>query len=184
MDPSLWKWVSSHADGLDAFCARRAGLETASGARRDNPPDVVHSLGISGIFIADGNTSVAADSLPELEVLYLVTTPDQASLEHARRAIWNVEERVKAGNRLKVPLNRAGGRGKTDPVGNRKVVVRAMRYSGTITLRSTTPLRGRFLSPASPLEKNAGADRFIARAYPGKVKQWTRRFTGAAAKAV
>jgi Flp pilus assembly CpaE family ATPase len=56
----------------------------------------------------------ALDALPELDALYLVTTSDPATLDHARRAIQMMEERGFPHGRLKVLLNRVPDRGAPD----------------------------------------------------------------------
>jgi pilus assembly protein CpaE len=123
MDSSLWKGlVSSHADGLDVIPAP----DEVAAKRPPGREETMHLMrfirSTYTVAIADfgRDISVAAlDSLPELETLYLVTTPDLTSLERAKRAIGNVEGRGFGGNRLgvnrlKVVLNRAGDRGKPD----------------------------------------------------------------------
>jgi Flp pilus assembly CpaE family ATPase len=69
------------------------------------------------VSIVDFGRSVsmaALDSLPELDALYLVTTPDPATLDHARRAIQMVDERGFPNGRLKILLNRMPDRGSPD----------------------------------------------------------------------
>ncbi len=117
MDSSLWKaLVSSHADELDVIPAPDEVAAKRSPEREEMTHLMRFVRSTYSVSIADYGRSIsmaALDSLPELEVLYLVTTPDFTSIERARRAIGDVEERGFAGDRLKVLLNRAGERGKT-----------------------------------------------------------------------
>jgi Flp pilus assembly CpaE family ATPase len=97
----------------------------------------------------------ALDSLPELEVLYLVTTPDLMSLDRAKRAIRNVEERGFTSTRLKVLLNRAGERGKTDTGEIEGFLGRACEavFRNDHMSLYDAYSEGRFLPPTSPLGK-------------------------------
>jgi len=163
MDSSLWKGlVSSHADGLEMIQAP----EEVAAKRSPGREEMMHLMrfirSTYPVTIADfgRDISVAAlDSLPELEVLYLVTTPDLTSLDRARRAIRNVEERGFAGTRLKVLLNRAANRGKTDRGEIEKFLGRpceAVLRNDHMALYDAYA-EGRFLSPASPLGKEMQA---------------------------
>jgi Flp pilus assembly CpaE family ATPase len=70
------------------------------------------------LTIVDFGRSVsraALDSLPELDALYLVTTFDLTSLDHAKDTIAMLDERDFGRNRLKLLLNRAPERGTPDP---------------------------------------------------------------------
>ncbi|MDE3196629.1 MAG: hypothetical protein KGN84_09815, partial [Acidobacteriota bacterium] len=62
-------------------------------------------------------SSAALDSLPELETLYIVTTPDLGHLDRARDCISMAMEREFPISRVKVLLNRAGDRNSMDPKG-------------------------------------------------------------------
>ncbi len=112
LDSSLWKaLVSSHADRLDLIPAP----DEVATKRSPDREETMHllrfirsSYPVSIVDFGRAVSVAALDSLPELEVLYLLTTPDFTSVERARRVIRNVEERGFAGNRLKVLLNRAG----------------------------------------------------------------------------
>ena len=69
------------------------------------------------VTVVDFGRSVsmaALDSLPELDALYLVTTPDPATLGHARHAIRMTEERGFPQSRVRVLLNRMPERGAPD----------------------------------------------------------------------
>lgn len=118
MDMSLWKGlVTSHGNGMDFIPAP----EELAAKRHPAREEVVHLTrfirSVYPITVADFGRSVsmaALDSLPELEVLYLITTPDPAALAHAKRAIRMVEERGFASSRIKVLLNRVPERGSFD----------------------------------------------------------------------
>jgi pilus assembly protein CpaE len=168
MDASLWKGlVSSHADGLDLISAPDEVAVKRSPGREEMMHLMRFIRSAYPVSIADfgRNISVAAlDSLPELEALYLVTTPDLTSLEHAKRAIRNVEGRGfggnrLAGNRLKVLLNRAGDRGKTNLDEAGKFLGRpceAVIRNDHMALYDAYS-EGRFVSPASPVGKDLQA---------------------------
>jgi pilus assembly protein CpaE len=56
----------------------------------------------------------AIDMLPEMEALYLVVTDDLLVLENARELIRTAEERTRSTERIRVILNKVGGRQKPD----------------------------------------------------------------------
>jgi len=159
MDSSLWNGlVSSHADGLDVIPAP----DEIAAKRAPGREETMHLMRfirsaypVSIVDFGRDLSMAALDSLPELEALYVVATPDPTSLERARRAIRNVEERGFAANRLKVLLNRAAERGKTD----RGEIERSLGRPCEALLRNDhTALydaysEGHFLPPASPLGK-------------------------------
>jgi pilus assembly protein CpaE len=163
MDSSLWKaLVSSHADQLDVIPAP----DEVAAKRSPEPLESTHLMrfirSTYPVTIADFGRSVsvtALDVLPELEVLYLVTTPDPTSLEHAKRAIGHLEGRGFASNRLQVLLNRAGERGKPDIDG----IERSLGHPcEAVFPNDHAPLydaysEGRFLPPASALGKELHA---------------------------
>jgi Flp pilus assembly CpaE family ATPase len=103
--------------------------------------------------------SIAAlDSLPELETLYLLTTPDPMGVDRARRAIQSVEDRGFASNRLKVLLNRAGS-AKADVDAIESALGRrcdAVFRNEPVALYEAYS-EGRFLPPTSPLGKEFNA---------------------------
>ncbi len=159
MDSSLWKaLVSSHTETLDVIPAP----DEVPAKRSPAPEESTHLMrfirSTYPVTIADFGRSVsvtALDSLSELEVLYLVTTPDPTSLEHARRAIGHVEDRGFASNRLQVLVNRAGERGKPDvheierSLGHPCEAVFPNEHSALYDAYS----EGRFLPPASALSR-------------------------------
>lgn len=116
MDSSLWKaLVSTHADGLE-FIPSADELAAKRGPEREEMTHLMRFIRSTySVAIADYGRSVsvaALDSLPELEILYLVTTPDFTSLDRTKRVIGDAEERGFESDRIKVLLNRAGERGK------------------------------------------------------------------------
>jgi pilus assembly protein CpaE len=163
MDSSLWKGlVSSHADGLDVIPAP----DEIAAKRPPGREELMHLMrfirSTYPLSIADfgRDISIAAlDCLPELEALYLVTTPDPTSLDRTRRAIRNVEERGFAPTRLKVLLNRAGDRGKVDRgeiEGFLERPCEAVFRNDHMSLYDAYS-EGRFLPPASGLGKELRA---------------------------
>jgi pilus assembly protein CpaE len=172
MDSSLWKaLVSSHADGLDVIPAP----DEVAAKRAPEREEMTHLMrfvrSTYSMSIADYGRCVsmaALDSLPELEVLYLVTTPDLTCIERAKRTIGDVEERGFAGDRLKVLLNRAGERGKPDLERIEKSLGRpcdAVFRTDHMSLYDAYS-EGRFLPPGTSLGKElqAFADSIRARA--------------------
>jgi pilus assembly protein CpaE len=117
MDASLWKaLVTSHAQGVDFIPAP----DEVAAKRRPGREEITHLMRFVRsnypVCIVDFGRSVsmaALDALPELELLYLVTTPDAIALEQAKRAIRIIEERGLAGGRLRILVNRIE-RGKTE----------------------------------------------------------------------
>jgi len=179
MDSSLWKaLVSSHADGLDVIPAPDE-VAAKRAPERDETTHLMRFIRSTyGVSIADFGRSVsmaALDSLPELEILYLVATPDLASLERARRTIGDMEERGFAGDRLKVLLNRAGERGKPDLEAIEKSLGRpcdAVFRTDNMSLYDAYS-EGRFLPPGNSLGKelHALADSIRARVAGSRDKQ-------------
>jgi len=121
MDSSYWKaLVSTHANQIDLIPAP----EDLAAKQTPGPEQMSHLLRFIRtaypLTIADFGRSVshaALDSLPELDALYLVTTFDLISLDHAKDAIQMLDERGFGRNRLKILLNRAPERGMPDPAG-------------------------------------------------------------------
>lgn len=159
MDSSLWKaLVSSHADGLELIPAS----DEVAAKRAPERDEMTHLMrfirSTYSVSVADFGRSVsmaALDSLPELETLYLVTTPDFMSIERAKRAIGDVEERGFGSDRLKVLLNRAGERGKPDLDGVEKALGRpcdAAFRTDQMSLYDAYS-EGRFLPPGNSLGK-------------------------------
>ncbi len=118
MDSSLWKaLVSSHENRLDFISSPDEVAAKCHPGREETTHLMRFIRSMYSLSIVDFGRSVstaALDSLPELDALYLVTTSDPATLDHARRAIQMVEERGFASGRLKVLLNRMPDRGGPD----------------------------------------------------------------------
>jgi pilus assembly protein CpaE len=179
MDSSLWKaLVSSHADGLDVIPAPDEVAAKRSPEREEMTHLMRFVRSTYSMSIADFGRSVsmaALDSLPELEVLYLVTTPDFTCIERAKRTIGDVEERGFAGDRLKVLLNRAGERGKPDLAGVEKSLGRrcdAVFRTDHMSLYDAYS-EGRLLPPGNSLSKElqAFAESIRARAVGDQGKE-------------
>jgi pilus assembly protein CpaE len=193
MDSSLWKaLVSSHGDMLDVIPAP----EEVAGKRPPGRDEMIHLMrfirSTYAVSIVDFGRSVsmaALDSLPELETLYLVMTPDHTTIEHARRAIRRVEEKGFAPQRLKVLVNRAGDKGQPSLASIEQAVGRpcamAFRndhlslyeaYSEGRLLPSTTPLGKELHSLAESIRESRVGDKEkveknSAGTQPG-VKRW------------
>jgi len=159
MDSSLWKGlVSSLPEKLDVMpISDEVAAKRSPG--RDEMTHLLRFIRSSyPIAIVDFGRSVstaALHSLPELETLYLVTTPEHDSLAHARQAIQLVEQRGFGGNRLKVLLNRAGDKKKLDIDGIERTLDRqcdAVFRDEHLALYDAYS-EGRFLSPSNPLSK-------------------------------
>jgi pilus assembly protein CpaE len=111
MDSSLWKaLVSSPVDNLDLIAAP----DELAAKRHPDREEMMHLMrfirSTYPLSIVDFGRSVspaALDTLPELEALYLITTPDFTSLESANRALRTMQERGVAGDRVHVLLNKA-----------------------------------------------------------------------------
>ncbi|HWF07534.1 MAG TPA: hypothetical protein VG297_03665 [Bryobacteraceae bacterium] len=170
MDASLWKGlVSAYTENMDII----PSPDEVAAKRPPDREEMTHLVrfirSTYPIAIVDFGRSVsvaALDALPELEVLYLVTTPDAGSVESARRAVRIIEERGVAGNRFKVLLNRGGDNGKFDASGIEKTLGRscdAIFRNDHMALYDAYS-EGRFLSPASALGKEFGALAYSIRA--------------------
>jgi len=163
MDSSLWKGlVSSHTDRLDVIPAPDEVAAKRSPSAEESTHLMRFIRSTYPVSIVDFGRSVsvvALDSLPELEVLYLVTTPDFTSLEHAKRAIGNAEERGFAGNRLKVLVNRSGDRRKPELEGIEKSLGRPFEavFPNDHTSLYDAYSEGRFLPATSALGKELHA---------------------------
>jgi pilus assembly protein CpaE len=159
MDSSLWKGlVSSLPDKLDVMpapdevAAKRApGREEMTHLMR-----FIRSTYQLSLIDFGRSVSVAAlDSLPELETLYLVTTPHPTALERANRAIQIIESRGFNGQRLKVLLNCAEDRKKHEL----ETIERALGHPVEAVFRNDhlslydAYSEGRFLPPANALAK-------------------------------
>lgn len=112
MDSSLWQGlVSTHPDKLHLIPAP----EEIAAKKPPEREETMHLMRfirstypLSILDFGRVSSAVALNALPELEHLYLVTTPDHTSVVRARRALRSVEDRGFAPNRIKVLLNRAG----------------------------------------------------------------------------
>lgn len=163
MDSSLWKaLVSSHADKLDSIPAPEEIAARKTPEREETMHLMRFIRSTYPVCIIDFGRAVnvvALDALPELETLYLITTPEQNSLERARRALRGIEDRGFAGNRVQVLLNRVANPAKTDGAAVAKVLGRpcdAMFRNDHIALYEAYS-EGRFLPPGGPLAKELHA---------------------------
>ena len=110
MDLRLWKGlVSSHANNMDFV----PSPEELAAKRCPGREEVTHLMRFIRsnypVTVIDFGRSVsmpALDSMPELDLLYVVTTPDSAALAQARRTVRMTEERGFANARVKILLNR------------------------------------------------------------------------------
>ena len=163
MDSSLWKaLVSSPAPNLDLIAAP----EEVAAKRHPGREEMTHLMrfirSTYPLSIIDFGRSVspaALDALPELETLYLITTPDHLSLESANRAIQRVEERGFTDDHLSVLLNKAKVRETPDLEGIRKFLGRpcvAVFRNDRMSLYDAYS-EGRFLPPTNALAKELHA---------------------------
>lgn len=159
MDSNLWRGlVTSHPNSMDFISAP----EELAAKRRPTREEITHLMrfirSLYPVTIVDFGRSVsmvALDSLPEIELLYIVATPDPGTLRHARRAIRMTEERGGASSRIKVLLNRVPDRGTIDRAAIEDTLGCAV--AGTfrndfMTLYDAYS-EGRLLEPGSPLGK-------------------------------
>ena len=118
MDASYWKALVSahgHLDVIPApedLAAKRPGdaKETAHLMR------FIRSLYQAAVVDFGRHVSRAAlDSLPELDTLYVLTSPSPDDLEHARDCIADVTAREFPVSRIRVLVNRVPERGGPDP---------------------------------------------------------------------
>jgi pilus assembly protein CpaE len=109
IDSSLWKGlVSSLPDKLDVIPASDEVAAKRSPAREEMTHLLRFIRSTYPITIADfgRNISTAAlHALPELEAIYVVSTPGRASLERARRTVHAIEQRGFPRTRIQVLLN-------------------------------------------------------------------------------
>jgi pilus assembly protein CpaE len=112
MDASLWNaLVSSTPEHLDVIPTS----DEIAGKRAPEREEMMHLLrfirSTYGFAIADFGRSISPallNSLPEIETVFLVTTPDESSLERTKQTIASIESRGFAAERIQVALNRAG----------------------------------------------------------------------------
>ncbi|MDP9055372.1 MAG: hypothetical protein M3N93_13895 [Acidobacteriota bacterium] len=157
MDSSLWKaLVSTLPDMLDVIPAPDEVAAKHAPAREEMTHLMRFIRSTYPVAVIDFGRSIsnaALDSLPELETLYLVTTPDETCLERARRAMQYVEDRGFASHRIEVLLNRV-----KDP-GRGEAVEKILGRPAAATFRDDhlslydAYSEGRFLPPATALAK-------------------------------
>jgi pilus assembly protein CpaE len=121
MDSNYWqKLISEHGPHLrmisapEDLAARRSGgsQETAHLMR------FIRSTYQAAVVDFGRHVSAAAlDSLSELDTLFLVTTLDLASLDHAADCLRLLEQRGYSLSRVRVLVNRVPERGGADPAG-------------------------------------------------------------------
>jgi pilus assembly protein CpaE len=159
MDSNLWKGlVSSLPDKLDVIPASDEVATKRPPAREEMMHLLRFMRSTYPASIVDFGRSVslaALHSLPELEVLYLITTPDAASLEHARRAILMIEQRGFATSRIQVLLNRVVDKKKPDMDATEKILGRpcAATFRDDHMALYDAYSEGRFLAPSNLLFK-------------------------------
>jgi pilus assembly protein CpaE len=163
MDASLWKaLVSSPAPNLDLIAAP----EEIAAKRHPGREEMTHLMrfirSTYPLSIIDFGRSVsmaALDSLPELEAIYLLTTPDFMSLESASRAIQMIEERGFLRHRIYALLNKSKPRETPDLAG----FAATLRHSCHAVFRNDhmslydAYSEGRFLPVTSALGKELHA---------------------------
>ncbi|HVW86168.1 MAG TPA: hypothetical protein VHB50_15880 [Bryobacteraceae bacterium] len=121
MDSSYWKaLVSSLPNRLDVIPAPEELAAKRSPGTQEITPLLRFIRSVYPISIVDFGRHVsptALDSLPEIDTLYLVTTLELETLDHARDCIRAATERGFPSSRLKVLLNRLPEKGAPDPKG-------------------------------------------------------------------
>jgi pilus assembly protein CpaE len=176
MDASLWKGlVSTHPNQIDFIPAP----DEVAAKQHPGREEMTHLMrfirSMYPVTIVDFGRSVsmaALDSLPELDALYLITTHDQTTLAHTRRAIEMLEERGFPASRLKVLLNRVPEKGTLDRAGIESSIGRPIAgtfrndymalydaYSEGILLQQGTPLAKEFLALANSIRARAAGER-------------------------
>ncbi len=161
IDASLWKaLVSTLPNMLDVIPAPEEVAAKHAPGREEMTHLMRFIRSTYPLTIVDFGRSVsnaALDSLPELETLYFVTTPEDTAVERARRAIQFAEDRGFASNRIKVILNRANDTKKNEAI--EKVLGRPV----DVTFRNDhlslydSYSEGRFLPPTNSLAKEFNA---------------------------
>ncbi len=110
IDSSLWKaLVSAHANQMEFIPAPEdlAARRLPTSQETSHLMRFIRSTYPAAIVDFGRSVSVPAlDALPETDTLYILTTPDPITIEHAKRAVRMVEERGFAPHRIKVLLNR------------------------------------------------------------------------------
>lgn len=159
MDLRLWKGlVSTHANSVDFIPAP----EELVAKRYPSREEVTHLMrfirSVYPLSVIDFGRSVsmaALDSMPELELLYVVTNPDSAALAQAKRAVRMTEERGFANSRVKILLNRVPER----PALDLNQIEDALGCSCAATFRNEFAAlydaysEGHLLDPGNPLGK-------------------------------
>jgi len=163
MDSSLWKaLVSTHADKLDLIPAPDEIAAKKAPAREETLHLMRFMRSTYPAAIIDFGRAVSAaalDGLPEMDLLYLVTTPDHQSVERARRVLRSIEDRGFAPGRIKPVLNRTAAAGKVSYSEVEKTLgrpIEIMLRDDHLTLYNAYS-EGRFLSPGSALGKELHA---------------------------
>ncbi len=163
MDSSLWQaLVSTQADKLDMIQAPDEIAAKKAPAREETLHLMRFIRSTYPAATIDFGRSVSAaalDGLPEMDLLYLVTTPDHHCVERARRALDSIEDRGFAPARVRIVLNRAVVSGKVSYA----AVEQALGRPIDVTLRDDhltlydAYSEGRFVPPGSALGKELHA---------------------------
>ena len=163
VDSSLWKaLVSTQTDKLDVIQAPDEIAAKKAPEREETLHLMRFVRSTYPVVTVDFGRSVstaALDGLPELDLLHLVTTPDQRSVESARHALQIVEDRGFAPERIRIVLNRAVVSGKVSYSEVEKTLGRpvdVMFRDDHMTLYDAYS-EGRFAPPGSPLGKELHA---------------------------
>ena len=124
MDSNYWKkLISEHSRNLDMIPAP----DDLAARRPAGPQETAHLMRFirstyqaSVVDFGRHVSTAALDSLPELDTIYLVTTLDLDSLEHAADCLRLIEQRGYPASRVRVLFNRVPERGTPDPAGVEK----------------------------------------------------------------
>jgi pilus assembly protein CpaE len=157
LDGSLWKaLVSSLPDKLDVIPASDE-LAAKRAPARDEMAHLLRfvrsTYPLSIVDFGRSISSAALSSLPELEMLYVITLPDASSLGNARKAVRTLEQRGFPDNRIGVLLNRAGDRKKADPEAVQSALGRPLDgvFRDDHLALYEAYSEGKFLPPSNPL---------------------------------
>ena len=160
MDISYWKaLISTHAHQMD-FIAAPDDLAAKLPPRENEIAQLLRFIrSIYPLTIVDFGrhaSSTAFDALAELETLYLIADLDLTTLDYARLAIAQLEERGLPSDRLKLLLNQVPDRRIPDPQGIEDYVGRpcAAAFTKDYMALYDAYSEGRLLDAAADLGKD------------------------------
>ena len=172
MDSSLWAaLVSALPEKLYVIPAS----DEVPAKRSPSREEILHLLRfirstypISIIDFGRSTSTAALHAIAEMEAVYLIATPEAATLEHARRAVQSFEDRGFGGKHLIVVLNRVGDKKKMDRATAEKRLGRPfdLVFREDHMALYDAYSEGKFLPASNPLFKELRA---LAESMTGKV---------------